>query len=205
MGYVPEEPPGPGDAWPRGTVYPLSGSEGNQYGAIPARGTAGTRVTGGFVGQHLSKIIVAVVIAILTGGTSPWWWPWGSSTKPASGRPQDSVTVAALDPGGNGGPGAGGVPPTGATNGNAPTSTSASSVHGCTIVISNPFAAITDTPDPVDPGGTKIPPGSYLVLATTHMSFAGRSFLWFKITASGRTGWIPDDTILIDSKSARCP
>src|SRR5260370_24152266 len=60
MGHVPEDPPGPGDAWPRGTGYPLSGSEGNQYGAIPARGTAGTRVTPGFVGQHLSKIIVAV-------------------------------------------------------------------------------------------------------------------------------------------------
>jgi hypothetical protein len=205
MGYPRDDPPGPSDSWPRGTVYPLSGSDGNQYGAIPARGTGGTRITGGFLGQHLSKIIVAVVIALLTGGTSPWWWPWGSSAKPASGRPQDSVTVAAHDPGGNGGPGAGDVSATGATNGNGRAATSPAGGHGCTIVISNPFAAITDKPDPVDPGGTKIPPGSYSVLATTHTSFAGRSFLWFKITASGHTGWIQDDTILIDSKSAQCP
>src|SRR5260370_37249897 len=59
MGHVPEDPPGPGDAWPRGTVYPVACSEGHQHGPMPAPRTARTRDTRGFVGQHLSSIITA--------------------------------------------------------------------------------------------------------------------------------------------------
>jgi hypothetical protein len=181
MGYGRGQP-GPGDGWQQGPVY-------------PGRGSSGAPTKSGFFSGPLGKIAIAGAIALLTGGTAPWWWPHGSAASPDGGNQQGSINTTPIGPGDNGG---------GRTPSGDGSSTSQPATDGCTIVISNPFATITDSPNPVDTGGTKVPAGTYQVLETTQTTFAGQPLLWFKITAAGHTGWIQDDTILIESKSAQC-
>jgi hypothetical protein len=96
-------------------------------------------------------------------------------------------------PGGNGGNGSG-------TGGTGP-----ETVDGCQVTIVNPFVALREQPGPAEQEIISVPPGVYMVEATQNVEFAGRTERWLQITAEGRTGWIPDNTIMIERKTGDCP
>jgi hypothetical protein len=87
----------------------------------------------------------------------------------------------------------------------ASTSTTGNTSPGCRLTIVNPLVSMNETPEHQGQQSAKVPPGTYDALDTTITEFAGRDERWFKIEVESRQGWIPDDTILIDSKSADCP
>ena len=76
---------------------------------------------------------------------------------------------------------------------------------GCVITIANRFASIREEPDPFGQEIVRLPPGSYSVEDITTETFAGVSARWFLITVDARSGWIEDNTAMIESKSAGCP
>lgn len=143
----------------------------------------------------LVPVAIAVLGALLVGGSAPWWWdrvfPPASTTSPGS-------TVAPPTFG-----------PTPAISIDVPGPTAAVSVtpelSGCVLTITNPFATIRDQPSHQATEIGDVPAGEYPSMESTLVDWAGRDERWFKITASGRTGWIVYNTIMIESKSADCP
>jgi hypothetical protein len=145
----------------------------------------------------LSKIVVGVVVTVVGGLILAFLLGWldldgdgrGGSPSPII-RPTPSPTGAGATPS-----------PTPATA--KPSITPAPS--GCILTITNPFARINEEPrhDSVEAGD--VPPGEYVPSDSTISNWAGKDERWFEITAEGRTGWIVDNGILIESKSADCP
>ena len=139
----------------------------------------------------LAPLLVVVLGAVLVGGSAPWWWkeifhdptpaPPGQTFGPTSfpTAPGESVTPTA-------------APPT------AP-------IAGCVLKITNPFATISEEPSHSSAEIGDVPPGDYPSSTSEVVNWGGRDERWFQITASGRTGWIVYNTILVDSKSADCP
>lgn len=168
----------------------------------------------------LQPIVVGVVIALLVGGSAPWWWdkvfppetPGASAT--TDGSDSDSGSGTDLSIGndiaedgfeeseeaadGDAALSGGGDDDTGTTEDGA-------SSGACEIVIQNPLVTLHEEPDNfgLEVGG--VAPGTYIVENVTTVTFANNPQRWFLITANGRSGWLQDSTILIDSKSAGCP
>ena len=141
-------------------------------------------------------VAVAVLVALLAGGTAPWWWDRvfsptsttspGSTVAPPTLGPTPATSIV--------------VPsPSGASGSGGP------QLGGCVLTITYPFATIRDEPrhDATETGD--VPEGDYEASNTTLADWAGREERWFEITASGRTGWIVYNGIMIESKSAECP
>jgi hypothetical protein len=87
-------------------------------------------------------------------------------------------------------------PPTVAPSENNPTE--------CILTITNPLVALRSQPGWPNPELAKIKPGQYTALNRMVVPFAGVNEGWFQIEAEGRKGWIPDNTIMIDSKTTAC-
>jgi hypothetical protein len=79
-----------------------------------------------------------------------------------------------------------------------------SDLTGCTATISNPFASIRTEPDPLAQEIKRIPAGTYPVVDTASVPFAGKNMLFLKLNVDGDEGWIVYDTILIASTSSQC-
>jgi hypothetical protein len=92
------------------------------------------------------------------------------------------------------------------TNPPAPTSkpTHGAPVAGCVLTITFPFAELYQEPRHDATRVGDVPEGQYPSSNSTISNWAGKDERWFEITASGRTGWIVDDGIQVDSKSADC-
>ncbi len=76
---------------------------------------------------------------------------------------------------------------------------------GCTLTIGDPFAQIQATPGYPPESGDKVPPGTYAAITSELLNWAGQETRWYEIAVGGQSGWIPDDGILVDSKSSACP
>lgn len=141
----------------------------------------------------IAPLLVVVIGAILVGGSAPWWWEviFPTTVTPAPGQTST--------------PTAGPTTPSGETQ--APTSVppTAPSVGGCVLTITYPFATINEEPSHASPAVGDVPPGDYPTADTRIVNWGGRDERWFEITASGRTGWIVYNNVLVDSKSSECP
>ena len=85
-----------------------------------------------------------------------------------------------------------------------PPNPGASSTTDCILTISFDFAMIRSEPDMRKPELATVKSGQYTALARTTSTFAGKEFNWFQIESEGRTGWIVDDGIQIESKTLPC-
>jgi len=143
-----------------------------------------------------TKLLVIPLVLLILGGTSAPWWIKYIFPDPA---PTAQPNPAGPDPGGpiiTAGPvvtpGGGG-------------STTGVTLTGCVLTIRNPLVSMRANPDWSSAETGKVPPGQYEAPTSKVVSFAGQDQRWFEVTAEGRTGWIPYDTILVESKSAECP
>ena len=131
------------------------------------------------------QIFVAVVIALLVGGTAPWWWkevfPDSSPTQQPTARPPQPDPIS---------------PP--ADNSGEVT------VSGCVVTIANPLVALMSEPSRFSQELVKVEPGEYSTLGYQIVEFAGSDQGWFQIEAEGRQGWIANDTWTISSKTNAC-
>lgn len=140
----------------------------------------------------LAPLLVVVLGAVLVGGSAPWWWKeiFHDPTPAPPGQTFGHTAVPTTAPGET-------VAPASAL----PTAP----IAGCVLKITNPFATISEEPSHSSAEIGDVPPGDYPTSATKIVNWGGRDERWFEITASGRTGWIVYNTILVDSKSADCP
>ncbi|HLX87472.1 MAG TPA: hypothetical protein VKR22_03280 [Acidimicrobiales bacterium] len=88
---------------------------------------------------------------------------------------------------------------------NGSSSTSSQPTGGCVLSISDPYTQIKDQPSYALQSGTNVPAGQYPASENQLVSWGGAETRWFKISVSGRVGWVPDDGIQIDSKTSACP
>jgi len=146
----------------------------------PVPRSAGGRLAGGTLG------VGCLAVAFMIGG----WIPFSPPAPPPSPTPTSAPTLTPSAP----------VPPASETAG-PPESVAP---VGCVLTISNPFASIHEEPDEFSPAD-KVPAGAYAVSDTQMVDFAGAKERWFRISVGSKSGWIRDDTILIESKSADCP
>jgi hypothetical protein len=144
-----------------------------------------------------SKILVGVIIALVAGGSSPWWLKFvipeaavsTTTPAPATAKPNTSSNSSAVAPG-------------------LSIDVGPSTVQvltGCVLTISNPFATLHEKPAVTSVETGSVPAGQYETSDTAIVQFAGQDQRWFQITAAGRTGWIQYDTILVAGKSPECP
>ena len=146
-----------------------------------------------------SKIVVPLVVvvlgALLVGGSAPWWWKIIFSDQNATSspgltvRPTTGPTTITSDDSLTPTP----APPTVAPNG------------GCVLTIANPFATISEKPSHDSTEIGDVPSGDYQPSDSRVVNWGGRDERWFEITASGRTGWIVYNSVIIESKSSECP
>ena len=141
----------------------------------------------------LVPLIVVILGALLVGGSAPWWWKIIFPDETAASSPGPTTTptsgsTISLDPG----------TPT-------PLPPTAVPQEGCVLTISNPFATIRAEPSHSSEEIGDVPAGEYATSDTRIVEFAGKDERWFEITASGRTGWIEYNNIIVESKSADCP
>ena len=148
---------------------------------IPAPTSGGGRTAAGVLGG------VCLLVAGVIGGVIPWppWPPPPPTPTPiptaSDGTPTPTATAVVTI---------------------GPTQTAST---GCVLTISFPFASLHKSPDLQSTEISDVPRGQYQTSDTTVVEFAGQSQRWFQITASGKTGWLLYDTILVESKSAACP
>jgi hypothetical protein len=147
-------------------------------------------------GDSLWKLIlVPVVLAVLIGSSSPWWWdrvfPPGPPPIPAGTTGPIPPTV----PGG-GAQTPGPIPATIVPGG---------ALVDCTLTVSRPFSEIRAGPNFDETRVGDVPEGTYTATETALSEWANTDFRWFKITAAGRTGWIVDNGFMFQSKSTGCP
>ena len=144
----------------------------------------------------LSKIFVpvigAVLVAVLAGGTAPWWTKLvfgdGTGATP-SPRPADTtVTPTFVLPGGT-----------------AIVTLTLPPLTDCVLTITFPFVSLYESPGLDSAEIAHVPEGSYATRATTVVQFAGQDQRWFQISVDGRVGWVMYETIQIAGKSAGCP
>ena len=75
----------------------------------------------------------------------------------------------------------------------------------CVVTIANPLATLHQSPDRLSQEIVKIPPGIYTVARFQTVAFGPQNQRWMMIQVGTRSGWIPDDTFTIASKTAGCP
>jgi hypothetical protein len=78
------------------------------------------------------------------------------------------------------------------------------STLSCTVMIANSLVTLMKEPDRFGQQLVQVQPGQYPVLDSKTVIFAGKNQGWYQIEASGRRGWIADDTWTISSKSRAC-
>lgn len=163
----------------------------------------------------IGPLVVGVVLALLVGTSSPWWW---GEIKGRDGSDPAPVTAAATGNGGgtsgSGGSssGGGGSAASGGDSAQeaespSPPDTASSAVPddgSCVIEIENPLVTLYEEPDPFGLEAGRAPPGSYRVEEIQTVPFAGSPVRWFRIDADGASGWVEDSSILIASKSGGC-
>lgn len=139
----------------------------------------------------LSQIVVAVVIALLVGGSAPWWWRelFPERTAPTAQPPAPTRETELPT-----------RPPAEPTRSPPPDDPA-----GCVVTIVNPLVALRSEPAPLSQELVRVEPGAYPALEHTVMEFAGQDQGWFQIEVAGRRGWVRDDTLTIDAKTAACP
>lgn len=146
----------------------------------------------------MQPIIVGVVLALLVGGSAPWWWgeirPGGSSAEVTT-TTQAAVTA----------PTTGGTTSSGGPANTSSGAGEAIDVTDCQITIRNPLVSLREEPDHFALEVGRVEPGSYPVSEATIVDRGLGQERWFRIAANGRTGWLEDNSILVDSKSAGCP
>ncbi len=145
----------------------------------------------------VAPVAVGVLVALIAGGSAPWWWD--RVFDPDRG-PTTTTAVTTTTPIPSG-PTTGPVTATTAR----PTTTTAAALDGCVVTIVNPLVTMFEQPDAFGPQVGRLPTGQHQVLEWRLVPFAGSDDRWFLVSAEGRTGWIMDSTILIDTKSADCP
>lgn len=149
----------------------------------------------------MQPIIVGVVLALLVGGSAPWWWgeigTGGGSTETTSST-QVTMTTPTTSRTTNATRGT-----TGTNDGD--TSTESIDVADCRITIRNPLVTLREEPDPFGLEVGKVEPGTYAVEEAAIVDRGLGRERWFRISADGRSGWLADSSILIDSKSPGCP
>lgn len=142
-----------------------------------------------------APLVVVVLGTLLVGGSSPWWLKFifptptpipGATITPTS-TPTSGPTLITIGPT---------TPPT------SPPTVGPNT--GCVLTITNPFATISEEPSHDSTEIGDVPAGDYATSDTRMVDWAGRDERWFQITASGRTGWIGYNTIMVESKSAEC-
>ena len=136
-------------------------------------------------------VIAPVLVILLAGGSSPWWLPViFPSSSPGPTAPSHSTGQTTPRP-----------TPRQTLGG---TTESSGPIGDCVITIKNPLVDLHEDPEPFSQVITRVPEGDYAVSDTAQDDFAGGQQRWLQITADGRTGWIEDNTINIDAKSAGC-
>lgn len=68
---------------------------------------------------------------------------------------------------------------------------------GCVVTIQKTLVSLLKEPQQFSRELSRVQPGKYTVIRVLDG--------WFEIQASGRTGWIPDDTWTIERKAIACP
>jgi hypothetical protein len=144
----------------------------------------------GRAGGHLGAILTALIVALLTGSTAPWWWGqvFGGSDGD-SGSSAHGSTTAPPNP-----------TDTGPTGGNGATPTQQPS--GCWIVTA-PLTQLRRETDPVASGRT-IPVATYSVLREVDQAWAGSTIHWFQIQADGTVGWVQDNPTQVANRADAC-
>ena len=142
-------------------------------------------------------ILVPVVLALLIGSASPWWWDrvFPPSDPVATSRPVPTPPpggATAIVPGGGGGGGGATAPPGG-------------TLTDCTLTVSRPFSEMRAGPNYDETRVGDVPEGTSDATETTLSEWANTEFRWFRITAAGRDGWIVDNGFMFQAKSAGCP
>ena len=75
----------------------------------------------------------------------------------------------------------------------------------CVVTIANALATLRERPERFSQEIMKIPPGVYTVARLQTVAFGPQNERWMMIQVGTRSGWIPDETFTIASKSAGCP
>ena len=136
-------------------------------------------------GSILGQIILAVTVALLAGGSAPWWW---DKFFPIAKTPVPTPTPSTPTP-----------TPT-------PTPTASPDSLNCILTISNTLVPLMSKPERFSQELTRVRPGNYTSLDYVTANFGGlKEEGWFKIESEGRQGWIVNDTWTINSKSSKCP
>jgi hypothetical protein len=141
----------------------------------------------------LVPVVVAVLIALLIGGSAPWWLKFifpDPTPTPSSSFVVPTSIVPTFGPS--------------VTESLSPSQPTLQ-LTGCVLTITNPFVSMHESADIQSTETGDVPPGQYQTSNSTVVDFAGQSQRWFEITALGRTGWVMYNTIEIESKSAECP
>lgn len=150
------------------------------------------------------KIIIAVVTALLVGGTSPWWID--EFFKGDSG-PGNGTTRVDRDPPSSGG---GGQNPGDPSSGNGGSGTrgsgsgqTGSSPSGC-VIETEPLTTLRQAPSTGGREMLEVEPGSYRPTDYAIEDFAGTEKGWFQIETESQTGWVRDITPVIAEKTQEC-
>lgn len=147
----------------------------------------------------MQPIIVGVVLALLVGGSAPWWWSEvGGGSDETTPPTRVTVTTPSTSPT------TGATSRTTGTSGNDETNEPID-VGDCRITIRNPLVSLREEPDHFALEVGRVEPGSYAVQEATIVDRGPVTERWFRITADGRSGWLEDNSILVDSKSSGCP
>jgi hypothetical protein len=75
---------------------------------------------------------------------------------------------------------------------------------GCQVTIANPLTVYREQPENFAQEIGKVPAGTYPVLASRNVAFAGRTERWLQISVSGKNGWLRDNSTDVASKTAAC-
>lgn len=147
------------------------------------------------------KIIIAVVTALLVGGTSPWWIDefFKDDSGPGNGTPHvDRDSPNPGDGGQNTRSGNGGSGATGSGSGQA------GSVQSDCVIETEPLTTLRQAPSSGSRKILEVEPGSYSPKDYAIEDFAGTEQGWFQIQTEGQVGWVRDITPVIAEKTQEC-
>ncbi len=141
---------------------------------------------------RLWPVLAAVIVALLTGGTAPWWWDRvsASSSTDTASVPRGEVTTPSQPSQ---------QPTTQQPTTQGPTGAASSE---CWIITAS-LTQLRREMDPVASGRT-IPVAQYPVLKEVDQPWAGSTIHWFHIAADGRTGWVQDNPTHMANRSDAC-
>jgi len=142
-------------------------------------------------GSITRQIMVAIVIALLVGGSAPWWW---GEIFPKDDSPTQPPVVAPEQP----------FSPAG--NDNEADDAAEEAPSGCVITVANPLVALKSEPDTFSQDLIAVPPGEYDMLNyNVQTDPGGNEESWFQIEVDDRVGWVRNNIFSIAGKSDACP